>query len=176
MGRAARYLGELRLRMRWDSGTGLWRKGGRGGEGIARESGRSGRRVEPYRLRRRRAPGGGGTIGRPRLPVLPSVDHDDHAALARPGASCSPTASSSACTARSLTSISASRAAAPGSTPSTRCSPTHECRQGFGITRNLAFSKNLALSVHHTDVALFQRTVDPGVIVHGRPLMMLGAR
>ena len=47
--------------------------------------------------------------------------------------------------------------------------------QSFRLAQKLCLAQNLARSIDKTDARAFQRHVDSCIVVHGRPLMMLGA-
>ena len=47
--------------------------------------------------------------------------------------------------------------------------------QRLGLARYLRLAHDPPGRVHHTDARLFQRDIDPGIVLHGRPSMMLGA-
>jgi len=53
-----------------------------------------------------------------------------------------------------------------------RPQPRH---QRLRLGRQLGLDDDLAAAVHHADARAFQRHVDPGIVLHGRPSMRLGA-
>ena len=52
---------------------------------------------------------------------------------------------------------------------------TEEVNQRLRLARHLGFPDNLPARVHHAHAAVFQLHVDPGVVLHGCSLLMLGA-
>ena len=50
-----------------------------------------------------------------------------------------------------------------------------EPNQCLGLTRHPGFSDDPSGAIHHAHAALFQRHVDPGIMLHGCPSTMLGA-
>jgi hypothetical protein len=48
--------------------------------------------------------------------------------------------------------------------------------QRLRLGRHLGLDDDLAAAVHHADARAFQRHVDPGIVLHGRPSMRHGQR
>jgi hypothetical protein len=53
--------------------------------------------------------------------------------------------------------------------------PAEEPSQRLGLTRHPGLPDNPSGPIHHAHAALFQRHVDPGIMLHGCPSRMLGA-
>ena len=66
----------------------------------------------------------------------------------------------------------------PASSPTrvtAKPSSRNQAIKSFRLARHLGLPDDPPGGIHDAHTALFQRNVDPGIVLHGRPSMMLGA-